>query len=163
MRAENFHGVGCEVKCWEQSGSELVPVVTPTVVGAHGAPVEHGLCEKGLLDGVLVRFQEVHGTIELVQLQSLRSVDMGVFLESLLMAVELGGRCKGAVGDQGKQIALNVESEMRVPACCRTMAAMPSCFQMTSRTVAVGTEVTLCPPHRSLRAELPHKAPASGV
>jgi len=29
--------------------------------------------------------------------------------------------------------------------------------------VAVGTEVTPCPPHRSLRAELPHKAPASGV
>jgi hypothetical protein len=28
--------------------------------------------------------------------------------------------------------------------------------------VAVGTEVTLRPPHRSVRAELPHTAPASG-
>ena len=28
--------------------------------------------------------------------------------------------------------------------------------------VAVGTEVTPCPPHRSLRAAFPHKAPASG-
>jgi hypothetical protein len=29
-------------------------------------------------------------------------------------------------------------------------------------TVAVGTPVTRRPPHRSLRAELPHKAPTSG-
>ena len=35
----------------------------------------------------------------------------------------------------------------------------PQIYQM----VAVGTEVTPCPPHRSLRAELPHKAPASGL
>ena len=29
--------------------------------------------------------------------------------------------------------------------------------------VAVGTEVTPRPPHRSVRAELPHTAPASGM
>ena len=29
--------------------------------------------------------------------------------------------------------------------------------------VAVGTEVTPRPPHRSVRAELPHTAPTSGV
>ncbi len=34
--------------------------------------------------------------------------------------------------------------------------------QPKSMGVAVGTGVTSCPPHRSLRAELPHKAPASG-
>ena len=28
--------------------------------------------------------------------------------------------------------------------------------------VAVGTPVTRCPPHRSVRAALPHTAPASG-
>jgi hypothetical protein len=28
--------------------------------------------------------------------------------------------------------------------------------------VAVGTTVTRCPPHRSVRAALPHTAPASG-
>jgi hypothetical protein len=30
------------------------------------------------------------------------------------------------------------------------------------RLVAVGTPVTRCPPHRSVRAALPHTAPASG-
>ena len=31
------------------------------------------------------------------------------------------------------------------------------------KPVAVGTEVTFCPPHRSVRAELPHTDPTSGV
>ncbi len=31
------------------------------------------------------------------------------------------------------------------------------------KKVAVGTEVTPCPPRRSVRAEFPHTAPASGM
>ena len=34
---------------------------------------------------------------------------------------------------------------------------------LLSNEVAVGTEVTPCPPRRSVRAELPHTAPASGM
>ncbi len=44
--------------------------------------------EDGLLDGLLVRFQEVHGAVKRVQFQSLCPVDMCVFLELLFMAVE---------------------------------------------------------------------------
>lgn len=36
-------------------------------------------------------------------------------------------------------------------------------LSLVSPTVAVGTEVTPRPPHRSVRAELPHTAPASGM
>ena len=68
--------------------------------------------EDGLLDGFLVRLEEVHGAVELVQLQPLRPVDMRIFLEPLLMTVELRGRGAGAIGDQGEQGALNIESEM---------------------------------------------------
>ena len=35
--------------------------------------------------------------------------------------------------------------------------------ERVEQMVAVGTEVTLRPPHRSVRAELPHTAPASGM
>lgn len=73
------------------------------------------LVEDGLLDGLLVRFQEVHGAVKLVQLQSLRPFDMRVFLEPLLMAVEFRGRGAGAVGDQGEQGALDVKPEMPRP------------------------------------------------
>ena len=42
-------------------------------------------------------------------------------------------------------------------------AALPALRQRTKNAaVAVGTPVTRRPPHRSLRAELPHKAPTSG-
>ena len=68
--------------------------------------------KDGLLDGLLVGFQKVHGTVELVQLQFLRSVDVRIFLEPLLMAVELGRRGAGAVGDQGKQGALDIEPKV---------------------------------------------------
>jgi hypothetical protein len=44
--------------------------------------------EDGLLDGFLVRLQKVHGAVERVQFQSLRSFNTGVFLEPLLKAVE---------------------------------------------------------------------------
>ena len=67
--------------------------------------------EDGLLDGFLVRLQEVHGAVELVQFQLLRPFDVCIFLEPLLMAVEFGGRSAGAVGNQGEQGALDIESE----------------------------------------------------
>ena len=35
--------------------------------------------------------------------------------------------------------------------------------QSLVESVAVGTAVTCRPPHRSVRAELPHTAPASGM
>ncbi len=41
-------------------------------------------------------------------------------------------------------------------------ARLPEHNGKQDKSVAVGTEVTLCPPHRSLRAAFPHKAPASG-
>ena len=66
--------------------------------------------EDGLLDGVLVRFQEVHGAIELVQFQVLRPVDVRVFPEPLLMAVEFRGRSTGTVSDQGEQRALDINA-----------------------------------------------------
>lgn len=68
--------------------------------------------EDGLLDRFLVRLQKVHGAVELVQLQSLRPVDMRVFLEPLFMAVEFRDRGAGTVGDQGEQGALDIEAEM---------------------------------------------------
>lgn len=68
--------------------------------------------EDGLLDGFLVRFQEVHGSVQRVQLQPLRAVDVGVFLEPLLVAVEFGRWRAGAVGHQSEQGAFDIESEM---------------------------------------------------
>jgi hypothetical protein len=35
-------------------------------------------------------------------------------------------------------------------------------YCIDGKEVAVGTPVTRCPPHRSVRAALPHTAPASG-
>jgi hypothetical protein len=61
---------------------------------------------------MLVRFQEVHGAVELVQLEILRSLDVRVFLAPLLMAVQLRGRRAGAVGDEGEQRPLDIESEV---------------------------------------------------
>ena len=84
-----------------------VLVVVYVEIEQVGHPVE-----DGLLDGVLVRFQEVHGAIELVQFQGLRPVDMRVFLEPLFMAVEFRGRGTGAVGNQCKQCALGIKSEL---------------------------------------------------
>ena len=43
----------------------------------------------------------------------------------------------------------------------RSFQIMPGA-QWLELLVAVGTGVTPCPPHRSLRAALPHKAPTSG-
>ena len=68
--------------------------------------------EDGLLDGFLVRFQEVHGAVKRVQFQILRPFDRRVFLEPLLMAVEFRGRRAGAVGDQGEEGPLDIEPEM---------------------------------------------------
>ena len=34
---------------------------------------------------------------------------------------------------------------------------------LRKRSIAVGTPITERPPHRSVRAELPHTAPTSGV
>lgn len=65
----------------------------------------------GLLDGFLVRLQEVHGTVKLVQFETLRAGDADVFLQPLLMAVKLRGRGASAVGDQGKQGPFQVEAE----------------------------------------------------
>lgn len=67
-----------------------------------------------MLDGVHVhvRFQEVHGAIELVQFQVLRPFDMRVLLELLLMAVEFRGRSTGTISDQGKQQALDIKSKL---------------------------------------------------
>jgi hypothetical protein len=69
--------------------------------------------EDGLLDGLLVRFQEVHGAVKLVQFQPCVPFDVRVFLEPLLVAVEFRGRGAGAVGDQGEQGALDIEAEVR--------------------------------------------------
>ncbi len=69
----------------------------------------------GLLDGFLIRFQEVHGTIELMQFEPFRTRDADILLEPLLMAVQLRGRGAGPVGDQGEQGPLQVEAE--APGC----------------------------------------------
>ena len=47
-----------------------------------------------------------------MQLQPLRAVHVGVFLEPLLVAVEFGGRRAGAVGHQGEQGAFDIETQM---------------------------------------------------
>ncbi|MBK9085363.1 MAG: hypothetical protein IPL80_08680 [Sterolibacteriaceae bacterium] len=65
-----------------------------------------------MLDGFLVRFQEIHGPVDLVQLQRLRPCDMRVFLEPLFMTVELRGRGTGTVGNQSEQGAFDIEPEM---------------------------------------------------
>jgi len=67
--------------------------------------------EDGLLDGILVGLQEIHGPVELVQLEFLSACNVDVFLEPLLMAVEFGDRSAGAVGYQGEQGAFDIEAE----------------------------------------------------
>ena len=45
----------------------------------------------------------------------------------------------------------------------RTAPALGTRFENQQRLIAVGTPVTERPPHRSVRAELPHTAPTSGI
>ncbi len=54
--------------------------------------------EDGLFDGLLVGLKEVHGPVELVQLELLSACNVDIFLEPLLMTVEFGDWGAGAVG-----------------------------------------------------------------
>ena len=65
-----------------------------------------------MLYGLFVGLQEVHGTVELVQLELLSAFNVNIFLEPLLMAVEFGDRGAGAVGYQGEQGTFDVEAKM---------------------------------------------------
>ena len=55
--------------------------------------------------------------------------------------------------------------QANLPALTRSRYACSKDYYAQNKgcLVAVGTEVTFCPPHRSVRAELPHTAPTSGV
>lgn len=65
-----------------------------------------------LLDGRLVRLEEVHRPIEVVELKRLGPGDAHVLDEPLLVAVELGGRRTGPVSHHGEQCPLKREAEL---------------------------------------------------
>ncbi len=65
-----------------------------------------------LLDRFLVRLQEIHRPVQVLQLQRRRALEMNLFLEPLLVAVELRGRRARPVCHHRKQRPLDVEVEL---------------------------------------------------
>jgi hypothetical protein len=61
---------------------------------------------EGLLDGVLVGFQHVHGPVEMVQGQCIRSLDADILAQPLLVAIELGTGRTRPIGHHSKESAL---------------------------------------------------------
>jgi len=62
-------------------------------------------------DRLLVRLQEVHRAVQVLQRQPLGAGDARVFLQPLFVAVELGGRRADAVGHHRKERPLDVKAQ----------------------------------------------------
>jgi hypothetical protein len=68
--------------------------------------------EDRLLDGLLVGLQEVHRTVVVVQFQVLDPCDTDVLTQPLLVAVQLGARRAGTVGDHGEKRSLSSKADV---------------------------------------------------
>ena len=64
-----------------------------------------------LLNIFLVRFKHVHGAVEMVQIERVCSFNAHILAQPLLITVELGTGCTGAVGHHGKEGAFDGEIE----------------------------------------------------
>ncbi|MGK4385001.1 DUF6538 domain-containing protein [Ectopseudomonas oleovorans] len=69
-------------------------------------------------------------------------------------------RCKREALIRGRELLLQVQQLYTQAFQAFGHPSTP--YVVLGRRVAVGTAVTCRPPHRSVRAELPHTAPASG-
>ena len=67
-----------------------------------------------LLQRLLVRLEEVHRAVQVMQLQCPAPLDAHVLGEPLFVAVQLRRRRTGAIGDHGEQRALDGELELAV-------------------------------------------------
>jgi hypothetical protein len=72
-----------------------------------------------LLDCILVRLQEVHRPVQVLQLERGRTLQMHLFREPLLVAVELRAGRAGAIGPHRKQRPLDIEVEFPTAADVR--------------------------------------------
>ncbi|MBK7237585.1 MAG: hypothetical protein IPI02_18910 [Sterolibacteriaceae bacterium] len=63
------------------------------------------------LDGLLVRLQEIHRPVQVLQRQRLRAGDPDVLAQPLLVAVQLRTPCQRPVGHHREQRALDIEAQ----------------------------------------------------
>lgn len=63
------------------------------------------------LDRVLVRLQEIHRPVQVLQRQRLRAGDPDVLAQPLLVAVQLRTRCQRPVGHHREQRTLDIEAQ----------------------------------------------------
>ncbi|MBK7237581.1 MAG: hypothetical protein IPI02_18885 [Sterolibacteriaceae bacterium] len=63
------------------------------------------------LDGLLVRLQEIHRPVQVLQRQCLRAGDPDVLAQPLLVAVQLGTGCQRPVGHHREQRPLDIEAQ----------------------------------------------------
>ena len=63
------------------------------------------------LDGLLVRLQEIHRPVQVLQRQAFRAGDFDVLAQPLFVAVQLGTRCQRPVGHHREQRPLDLEAQ----------------------------------------------------
>src|SRR5262245_15098332 len=91
-------------------------------------------------------FEHIHGAVEMVQVERVRSCNTDVFTQPLLITVELGAGRTGAVGHHGKEGAFDGEVEFAALELVRDEVgeaqSLPQRFQDVERAIGPGIDQT---------------------
>src|SRR5262245_61473905 len=99
---------------------------------------------QGLLNPFLVGFEQIHGAVEMVQIERVRALNADVLTQPLLITVEFGAGCTGAVGHHGKKGAFDSEVAFAALELVRDdggeAQALPQRFQDIERAIGPGID-----------------------
>src|SRR5262249_51137438 len=92
----------------------------------------------------LVSFKHIHGAVEMVQIERVRSLNTDVFTQPLLITVELGAGRTGSVGHHGKKRPFDREIEFAALELLRDdggeAQSLPQRFQDVERAIGPGID-----------------------
>ena len=93
---------------------------------------------------VFMGFEPIHGAVEMVQVERVRSCNTDVFTQPLLITVELGAGRTGSVGHHGKEGAFDGEVELAALELIRDdvgdAQSLPQRFQDVERAIGPGID-----------------------